>query len=58
MVWCSYNKRTNHLHVYRRLLTNCLHGSAAELWLTAETSIDVPPSKNQLKQELVYFGFY
>ena len=30
VVWCSYNERTNRLHVYRRLLTNRLHGKAAE----------------------------
>ena len=33
VVWCSYNERTNRLHVYRRLLTNRLHGKAAELCL-------------------------
>ena len=33
VVWCSYNERKNLLHVYRRLLTNCLHGKAAELCL-------------------------
>ena len=33
VVWCSYNERTNHLRVYRRLLTNRLHGKAAELCL-------------------------
>ena len=33
VAWCSYNERTNHLRVYRRLLTNCLHGKAAELCL-------------------------
>ena len=27
----SYNERTNRLRVYRRLLTNRLHGKAAEL---------------------------
>ena len=32
-VWCSYNEQTNHLRVYRRLLTNRLHGKAAELCL-------------------------
>ena len=31
VVWCSYNEWTYHLHVFRRLLTNCLHGKAAEL---------------------------
>ena len=30
---CSYNKRTNRLGVYRHLLTNRLHGKAAELCL-------------------------
>ena len=30
---CSYNERTNHLRVYRCLLTNRLHGKAAELCL-------------------------
>ena len=33
VVSCSYNEQTNHLHVYRRLLTNRLHGKAAELCL-------------------------
>ena len=33
VVWCSYNELTNHLHVYRCLLTNRLHGKAAELCL-------------------------
>ena len=33
LVTCSYNKRTNRLRVYRRLLTNRLHGKAAELCL-------------------------
>ena len=33
VVSCSYNERTNHLRVYRRLLTNRLHGKAAELCL-------------------------
>ena len=32
-MWCSYNERTNRLHVYRHLLTNRLHGKAAELCL-------------------------
>ena len=33
VVWCSYNERTNHLRVCRRLLTNRSHGKAAELCL-------------------------
>ena len=33
VVWCSYNEQTNHLRVYRHLLTNRLHGKAAELCL-------------------------
>ena len=33
VVWCSYNERTNHLHVYRCLLTYHLHSKAAELCL-------------------------
>ena len=33
VVWCSYNERINHFLVYRRLLTNHLHGKAAELCL-------------------------
>ena len=33
VVWCSYNELTNCLHVYRCLLTNRLHGKAAELCL-------------------------
>ena len=33
VVWCSYNERTNWSHVYKRLLTNRLHGKAAELCL-------------------------
>ena len=32
-VWCSYNERTNRLRANRSLLTNCLHGKAAELCL-------------------------
>ena len=32
VVWCSY-ERTNRLRVYRHLLTNRLHGKAAELCL-------------------------
>ena len=33
VMWYSYNEPTNHLHVYRHLLTNGLHGKAAELCL-------------------------
>ena len=33
VVWCSCNERTNRLRVYRRFLTNSLHGKAAELCL-------------------------
>ena len=33
VVWCSYDERTNRLRVYRCLLTNRLHGKAAELYL-------------------------
>ena len=37
VVWCGvamvYNKQTNRLRVYRHLLTNHLHGKAAELCL-------------------------
>ena len=33
-LWCSYNEQTNRLRVYRCLLTNRLHGKAAELCLT------------------------
>ena len=33
VVWCSYNERTNCLRVDRHLLTNRLHGKAAELCL-------------------------
>ena len=33
VVLCSYNERTNCLRVYRCLLTNHLHGKAAELCL-------------------------
>ena len=38
VVWCSYNEQTNHISVYRCLLTSCLHGEAAKqyVWLTAE----------------------
>ena len=32
-VWCIYNERTNRLRVYKCLLTNRLHGKAAELCL-------------------------
>ena len=31
VVSCSYNEWTNHLRIYRLLLTNRLHGKAAEL---------------------------
>ena len=37
MVWLLYNERTNRLHIYRRLLTNHLHGKAAELCLAEIT---------------------
>ena len=33
VVWCSYKERTNRLRDYRRLLTNRLHGKAAEICL-------------------------
>ena len=33
VLWCSYYEQTNLLHVYRCLLTNHLHGKAAELCL-------------------------
>ena len=33
VAWCSYNERTNCLCVYRRWLTNHLHGKATELCL-------------------------
>ena len=33
VVWYSYNKQINRLCVYRCLLTNHLHGKAAELCL-------------------------
>ena len=33
VVSCSYNEQTNRLLVYSRLLTNRLHGKAAELCL-------------------------
>ena len=33
VVWCSYNEQTNHLRVYRCLITNRLHIKAAELCL-------------------------
>ena len=33
VAWCSYNERTICLRVYRRLLTNHLHGKATELCL-------------------------
>ena len=33
VVLCNYNEQTNRLRVYRRLLTNRLHGKAAELCL-------------------------
>ena len=33
VAWYSYNEWTNCLHVYRHLLTNRLHGKAAELCL-------------------------
>ena len=37
VVSCSYNERTNHLRIYRRLLTNRLHGKQLNyVWLTAE----------------------
>ena len=35
VVWCSYNERKNHLHIYKRWLTNHLHGKAAELCLAS-----------------------
>ena len=33
VVWCSYSEQTNRVRICRRLLTNCLHGKAAELCL-------------------------
>ena len=45
VVWCSYNKRTNRLHVYRHLLTNCLHGKAAELHLANSRNNRVTSTK-------------
>ena len=35
VVWCSSNEQTNRLRVYRCLLTNRLHGKAAELCLSS-----------------------
>ena len=32
-MWCSYNEQMNRLRVYKSLLTNSLHGKAAELCL-------------------------
>ena len=35
MVWSM-----SHLHVYKRLLTNCLHGKAVNyVWLTTEITV-------------------
>ena len=39
VVWCSYNERD--LHVYRHLLTNCLHSKAVEICLANPAGITV-----------------
>ena len=47
-VWCgvrSYNERTNRFRVYRRLLTNPLHGKAAELCLANSRNNRVTTTK-------------
>ena len=47
-VWChvaSYNKRTNRLRVYSRLLTNHLHGKAAKLCLANNWNDSVTTTK-------------
>ena len=38
VVYCNYNEQTNHLRVYRCLLTNRLHGKAAELRILGLTA--------------------
>ena len=45
MVWCSYNKRMNRLCVYRYLLTNRVHGKAAELCLANSWNNSVTATK-------------
>ena len=45
IVWCSYNEWKNPLHVYRRLLTNPLHGKAAELCLANNRNNSVTTTK-------------
>ena len=44
-MWCSYNEWTNRLHVYRHLLTNCLHGKAAEQSLATSWNNRVTTTK-------------
>ena len=45
VVWCSYNEQTNRLHIYRCLLTNRLHGKAAELCLANSKNNRVTTTK-------------
>ena len=45
VVWCSYNEQTNRLRVYRHLLTNRLHGKAAELCLANSRNNRVTTTK-------------
>ena len=45
VVWCSYNEQKNHLRVHRRLLTNRLHGKAAELCLANSRNNRVKSTK-------------
>ena len=56
-VWCgvgSYNKWTYRLRVYRRLLTNCLHGKELNyVWLTAEITVN-----SSLHPQYVLVKFY
>ena len=44
-VWCSYNKRTKCLHIYRCFLTNRLNGKAAELCLVKSGNNRVTTTK-------------
>ena len=45
VVWYSYNEQIDRLHIYRRLLTNHLHGKAAELCLANRRNNRVTTTK-------------
>ena len=58
MVWCGYNEQTNLLHVYRCLLTNRLHGKAAELYLANRGNNRVTSTKYMSTIYSTSYSFY